>query len=281
MRAAGWALALTGCLPMHGAGHRADAERFRIAVHAALAGPTGIAVVDLHGAADVQRTRRFRDGTSGRLVTLHVDGPLDGAWVELRAFDDGRVVDVDNLEPWAGARGHIELIDDLWAALSPLRRTSDAVHASWPGLLWTPWAWTMEGTWDDTGYRATLALPPRMGRGPGSDAEGSGHRVVRIDDAGAVVRSDRTLQRGRVTRTLEATASAEAVGPVAPVVLDMPYSEDDAAFDGLPLQLAAASGGVRTAFRGTFDAATARVFEPDDDTLTTTAAPGGPAPEIR
>lgn len=288
MRGAWCALALAGCLPLHAVSRRAEqpAERHRIAVHASLSGAGGVTVVDLRGVADVQRTRRFRDGSQGRLVTLHPDGggPLDGAWVELRSFGGGRLLRVDNLEPWAGTHGHIELIDDLWAALTPPDPGVAALRASWPGTLWSPWAWTVDGTWDAAlpGYRMTLAMPPRLGRGAGSDAEGDGHRTIRMADGGVEVASERTLRRaGAPTRVLDASASAEPVGPVPPVAFDMPYSEDDAAFDALPLRLAQPSGGVQAAFRGPFDARAAGVFASDGDSLPAPADSSGPASENR
>ncbi len=137
------ALPLAACLPKHAVSRhdelQADAYALEARVDVQTEGlPAEQSVPPFQmvwsGTAQVQWARSFRDGSIGRLVALEVvqarivrDGAtvsvpsaLDGAWLELRAFDDGQVLSVEQLAPWVGTQGHVETLDVLWPVLSPV-----------------------------------------------------------------------------------------------------------------------------------------------------------------
>ena len=202
------------------------------------------------GTVTVSSSRRFADGSAGKLVVFSDDFPgLGGAVVELRRVSTGAVVAVDGVGPWAGVGRHLEVFDVLWPALSPQspgnrteRHFIDEV--SWPlvpGLDAAAWV-RVRGAWGaEPGYWAWS--------GPFQDGGGAvgmaGTAECEVDNLAliptALCASNRTVrvrspeggevlqpQRVEVTVTLEGFTPAPRLATAS--------TRDDT--DGEPLRLA-------------------------------------------
>jgi hypothetical protein len=229
----------------------------------------------LDGKVQASFTRAFRDGSLGILVrftdlSASVQRPgaapvpvpvgLEGAWLELRAFPQGDVLRLTGASRWAGEKGHLEVLDGLWPALSPRlpeRGAPDPLVSSWPNLipggpqvrdrLEAHWQSTRAGGAPVWTYAGTVS-------GEGGPVQASGPASGRVTLRNGVPRVDehtfdwaRTVSStwgggARVTQEWHTTGSLRHAGTAPAPLLDMPIGSDDASIDALPLKLR--DGGV-------------------------------------
>lgn len=183
------------------------------------------------GSVWVQYTRTFRDGSLARLVVVQLPGLVDGAWVELRSFNDGRILDLANVSAWP-TQG-VPFLDDVWHAVNPLiQGRKREIQALWVQPLLRAAGVVTQGAHDDGGY--TVTWP-------------EGERAVTLDPR--TVRSTQTLRCGGHGGSVVSAVRLGPATPSAPVALDMPLAADDPSADALPLRLAAPLFGVQQAQR--------------------------------
>ena len=204
---------MAGCLPKQALSRRDEvgAESYALSVTTDVTSAGALTLEPfrwtLSGTLLTSYTRTFRDGSLGTLVRFSgvkstisrgagtpvslpasLPAPLEGAHFELRAFPSGELLRVSGLSAYVGRRGHAEVLDLVWAALSPHlpgKKQGDAP-------LITSWHHALRGgpgvrTRMEAGWR-----PVRMAAGAGWQYEGT------LEGNGGYVRSSGTT-RGEIT----------------------------------------------------------------------------------
>lgn len=209
-------LLLAGCLPRYAISRGGEAQALRYAVAGCVEAAAAEALPAerwcLEGMIDHRWTRTFRDGSMGWMVLWSGStareggearpGAVDGALLELRAFDDGRLLAVDGTAGWAGTAGHLELLDVVWPFLVPelpaLEQEAVTRTTTWrvamPGGPAAIPRWTT--TWRllaDQRDRAELKVQVQLG------GKGDGVSTPGELDARLVVDRNRRLWEARVT----------------------------------------------------------------------------------
>jgi hypothetical protein len=257
---------LSGCLPKGSLGRRDELEADRYTVDVSITTTTSGDLAlppftwTFHGALLASYTRTFRDSSVGRLIRFEgTSTPLDQAWLELRTFLHGPVLSVGPLAPWAGTRGHVEQLDFLWPAISPVipdlrRGRASEVDTSWPDRLrgapdvraTAHTRWTVTEHHGDTAH-ATYAGTVALAGGPVS-ATGTTSGAVDLDLASARVSRHELAWTRRITTTWaggtkvvqdEQISAVIAYAGTAPSpALGLPPVQDDPLLDAAPLRLA-------------------------------------------
>jgi len=111
----------------------------------------------------VEPTRKFRDGSYGRLI--YVDGAslervnesedvpvandLVGRTVELRTFSDGEILDISWIEKLAGQGRYLDAFEVIFPAISPSAPTISEGETVKQRIIW-PFRNANEMRWDNT-----------------------------------------------------------------------------------------------------------------------------------
>lgn len=262
-------LLVVGCLPRHALSRGGEVPALRYAVAGCVEAAAGEALPAerwcLEGTIDHRWTRSFRDGSMGWMVLWSGStareggesrpGAVDGALLELRAFDDGRLLAVDGTAGWAGTAGHLELLDVVWPFLVPelpeLEQEAVTRTTTWrvalPGGPAAIPRWTT--TWRlvaDLRDRAEVEARVQI------DGQGDGVSTPGELDARLVVDRDRRLVEVRLTgrRVVEvrwpATTTRQAqafewtvtrVGAVDAPASALGFAADSPIDDAQPLRL--------------------------------------------
>lgn len=264
-------VALVGCLPKHSLSRRDEVGAALYALALDIDVTTEGAPVapfrwHLDGQVAWSYTRTFRDGSMGHMVRFDgvrarvergeasVDVPVpfaDGVF-EVRAFPDGEILLVRGTSAWVGTAGHLELLDALWAGLSPhlpgSREEAASFTTSWP-------AWVTNGpkvrnrmvaTWTREGesWRYAGRLE---GEGGYVSSSGTAQGEVRLGEGDTrLLAHTFGWERATVTRwptgavvtqTFRVAGSLTHAGNAPSPALDIPLGEDDPRADALPLRL--------------------------------------------
>lgn len=152
-------------------------ERYSVRV-AAEFGPTVSGEIELQAemttelqmVVAMEPTRRFRDGSSGRLLsvesaTLTLSGeplPLDlvGRTAELRTFPNGEILDVGWGEKLSGPDRYLDVFEIVFPALSPSPPTVDSGATARRRIIWPfkhartlRWDNAVDAVWTNTGLK--------------------------------------------------------------------------------------------------------------------------------
>ncbi len=126
----------------------------------------------LRGRIEAMPARGFRDGSTSVLVRFvdleeapSAQGPwvragLDGRSVEMRRFENGEILDLAQVEHLAGPPRHGDVLDWIFAAISPspprvASGESAYRRSSWPFLLRKDVGWrqALQATWTNQGFQ--------------------------------------------------------------------------------------------------------------------------------